>query len=210
MNRLAIIGAGELGQQVLHYSKIDGRYNIIGFFDDFLSVDKEIHNLPVLGRVSDVIRLYKEGLFDLLFIAIGYKHLDYKNSLYNQLKLAIPFATIIASPVYIDSTAVIGNGVIIYPGCIIDRNVVVEDNVLLNLGVLIAHDSRIGQSVFCAPRVTVSGFSEISSCCFLGTGVIVIDDVKIHPSIRIGAGSVVVSNLNLPGTYLGIPSKQIK
>lgn len=210
MKRLAIIGSGELGQQVRHYAELDNNYLVVGFFDDYIEVGVLIAGLPILGKVEEVVRLYKENLFDCIFIAIGYKHLLFKKQLFTRLRGYVPFATIVANPAYIDSTATIGDGVILYPGCILDKNVQIEDNAILNLGVIISHDSRISHSTFCAPRVTVAGFSSIGECCFLGACSTIVDNVKIANNTVIGASALVLSDIDTEsGTHIGVPARAL-
>ena len=208
--RLLIIGAGEFGLQVLHYALIDGRYDVVGFVDDWQKKGSLIKELPILGTTNDIMALYQSGLFDALFIAIGYKHLATKKTIFEKYDGQIPFASIIANPTYIDHTATIGNGVIVYPGCVIDKNVVIGDNVVLNLNVVISHDTSIGHSTFCAPRVSIAGFSKIASCCFLGIGSCVIDNISINDRITVGASGLVITDLIQEGTYIGVPVSLIK
>lgn len=208
--RLLIIGSGEFGLQALHYSQIDGRYVVVGFIDDYREKHILINGIPVLGNIDDIIPLYDAGRFDSMFIAIGYKHLRVKQAIFERFYGKIPFANIIANPIYIDSSAKIGDGVMIYPGCIIDKNVVIGHNVVLNLNALVSHNSFVGNSTFCAPRVTIAGFTQIGSCCFLGAGGCIIDNISIGDDIIIGASSLVISNLEVAGTYVGVPVTFLK
>lgn len=41
-------------------------------------------------------------------------------------------------------------------------------------------------------------------------GVIVSNDISICEDCMIGAGAVVVKNIDIPGTYVGVPAKRIK
>ena len=210
LQRLFIIGSGELGQQALHYAQIDGRYVVVGFIDDYKEKNEVINGVPVRGSVEDIMPLYETGVFDALFIAIGYKHLRAKRAIFEKFWKKVPFATIIAEPAYIDPTAKIGDGVLIYPGCIIDKNVVVDHNAILNLNVVVSHDSFVGNSTFCAPRVTIAGFTKVSSCCFLGVGSCIIDNISICEDVILGAASLVIKDLDSSGTYVGVPATLIK
>ena len=112
MKRLAIIGSGELGQQIRHYAEIENKFQVVGFFDDYADPDSFVEGLPILGNIKEVLQSYNNGLFDVAFVAIGYKHLSFKKQLFTSLHSNIPFATIISNPTYIDPTAQIGDGVI--------------------------------------------------------------------------------------------------
>lgn len=208
--RLAIIGSGEMALQVKHYAEIDGRYLVVGFFADYPNSMKEVEGLPIIGSIADVKEIHARGMFDCIFIAIGYKHLHFKTELYNQLSQDIPFATIIASPTYIDNSSTIGKDVIIYPGCIIDKNAIIENNVVLNLGATICHDSKICNGSFIGARVAISGFCQVGEHCFLGTNSTLIDNVSICDETKLGASTVVIDNIKESGLYVGNPSRKIK
>lgn len=68
MKRLAIIGSGDLGQQIAYHSVNSSHYDVVGFFDDFKFRGTTICGLPIIGRIKDVLNLYDKGLFDLLMI----------------------------------------------------------------------------------------------------------------------------------------------
>lgn len=209
-NRIAIIGAGELGHQIRHYAEVEGKWLPVGWFDDFANCDSIIDGLPVLGKISDIEQLYSEDRFDALIIGIGYKHLQFRSELYARFKGKIPFVSVIASPGYIDSTAEIEEGCMIYPGCIIDKGVVIEPNSLLNLRVVVSHDSHIGGSSFLAPGVLLAGFSEIGRECFIGAGAMVRDSVKVTDRCVVGIGSVVVKDIVESGVYVGNPARKLR
>lgn len=204
-NRLLIAGAGELGQQILHYSKVQGKYEVIGFADDFQKRGETIKDIPVLGNLSDIESLYQKDIFDFLIIGIGYNHLGFKDELYNKFKGKIPFATIIANPSYIDKTSILGEGTIIYPGVIIDKNVEIKPNVVINLGSILSHDCMIGRSTFIAPGTVICGFSSIGTRCMIGANSTVLDNKKIADDIIVGAASSVTKDLIARGIYFGSP-----
>ena len=50
---------------------------------------------------------------------------------------------------------------------------------------------------------------HIGRNCFIGAGAVIKDNVTICDNVTIGAGSVVVSNIDKAGTYIGCPVKKI-
>lgn len=208
--RLAIVGAGDYGKQIHHWAEITGDYEIVGYFDDYTQPNIIIKDKPILGKISTIEELFKLGIFDQLFIAIGYKHSNFKQVLFQQLKNKIPFATIIVSPTYIDPTARIGENVLIGPGCIIGEDCIIEDNTKISQGTSISHNSRIQAGTYISPSVNVAGFSNIGQCCFIGIGSTIIDNIIIGNNITIGASALVVKNLTEEGTYIGVPCKKVK
>ena len=84
--RLAILGGGELGRQVAHYAKLDGRYDVVGFLDDTIQNGTIVAGIRVLGDMNDVLQLYSNNTFDSVFIGVGYDHFDFKSLLYEKIK----------------------------------------------------------------------------------------------------------------------------
>lgn len=218
MKRLLIIGGGELGTQVAHWAMTTQCFQIVGFADDNLPIGKPGNSVSkqellcshhVLGKIDEVPRLYANGLFDEAFIAIGYMYMPLRKKLYLLMKEHnIPLATIISPHVYIDPTAQIGSGVIIYPGSIVDKEAVIEDNTLINLGCIIAHNTTISRHCFLSPNVTVAGFTKIGELCFLGCSSTILDNLRVANGVTVGAGSLIRHDLTEQGTYVG--QKKIK
>ena len=204
--RIAIVGAGELGQQIAYCGKRNG-YNIVAFFDDFMS-ERVVLDIPVIGKVNDIDHL--KSCFDSLVIGIGYLHLDIRKSLFEELSLKNDFATIIDKTAYIDPSATIGKGSVIFPNVVLDKKVIVGDNVFVNISATIAHDSYIGNHSFLSPRVAIAGFTTIGQSSFLGINSTIIDNLNLPDNIRLGAGSVVVNCLEGEGLYCGVPAKKKK
>ena len=68
---LAIIGAGEAGEQIVRSLKKNNNYNILFFLDDDEDkIGKRIHNVPILGRIEDIKNLKKIYKIDSVLIAI--------------------------------------------------------------------------------------------------------------------------------------------
>ncbi|WP_374463646.1 acetyltransferase [Chryseobacterium sp.] len=210
MKRIAIIGSGHLGQQILHHIHTDTEDKVIGFFDDFQEKGNTIKNLPVLGGMNNIMTSFEQNLFDELIIAIGYKHLTFKKQIFKQFKNTIPFYTFIHSTTIVDSSAKIGAGTIVYPNCMIDQHVEIGENILINISCSIAHDSVIGNHSFLSPSVSIAGFVTISELCILGINSTIIDNISISENVQLGGGTVVIKNLDTSGLYVGNPARFIR
>lgn len=207
MKRLAILGAGDLGQQIAHHALLDKHYIPIGFFDDNVQVGILKFEIPVIGQFSEALEQYQNGLFDCIIIAVGYSAFDVREKLYDRYFGVIPFANIVHSSCYIDESCKMGSGIFIYPGCVLDCNTVIEDNVILNIGCLVAHDSTIQRHSILAPGVNIAGFVNIGRKVHVGIGVTIIDNISISANVKIGGGAVVVDSINQRGVYYGVPAK---
>lgn len=205
MQRLAILGSSDLGQQIAYHALNDGHYQPVGFFDDYQPVGTLRHGLPVLGGMDDVERLFAGHQFDCLMVGIGYKHLGFRRQVFERFKGMIPFGTIVHRSSYLDAGSTVAQGSIVYPGCTIDFNSHIGENCLLNVGCVVAHDSRIGPNSFLSPGVCVAGFVEVEGEAILGIGSVVIDNVRIARGVRTAGGTVVTADLDKPGLYAGVP-----
>jgi sugar O-acyltransferase (sialic acid O-acetyltransferase NeuD family) len=210
MKRIAIIGSGHLGQQIAYHIHQDSGDKVVAFFDEFLPVNTLIGQIPIIGGNNDVITKYQQNEFDAVLIAIGYNHLSVKKELFQKLAGKVPFHTFIHSSSYTDSSASIGQGSVIYPGCVIDQHVRIEENVLVNISCSVAHDSVIGSHSFISPSVAIAGFVNIKEQCIIGINSTIINNITIAAKTQIGGAGLVIKNIDEPGLYVGNPVKFIR
>ncbi len=206
---LGIIGAGDLGKQIAYYATEDNHYTEVIFFDDFTAETKK-YGFRVIGGNDKVLGAFEQGLFDELIIAIGYKHLNIKKQLFNKYLGKVPFGKIIHSSSWVDNSAKIGDGVVIYPKNSIDANVVISANSILNIACTIAHDTTIGRHCFLSPRVAVAGFVNVEEQTIIGINSTIIDNIIITQQTQIGGGTVVIKNIEKAGLYVGNPHRFIR
>ena len=206
---LGIIGAGHLGLQIANLAISDGHYNKIVFFDDVVK-ENQVEDFQILGSSDVVLDHFNKNSFDELLIGIGYNHLNIRQALFERFSGKVPFATIIHSSNYVDPTATIAEGVIVYPCCCIDANAIIASNSVINLSCTISHDSIIGAHSFLAPRVAVAGFVTTAERCFFGINTTISDSVSIVAETQTGAGSVVIKDILVSGVYVGNPIKKIR
>lgn len=214
--RVAIIGSGDLAEQIAYHAEQDAGMEVVGFFDDFLEtgtqIEKPTKDYNLLGNTTteNILQLYQQHKFDALLIGIGYKHFSFRQAVFDRLVDKVPFTKLVHSSCYVDKSCQLGEGSILFPACVLDYNVLLGDNVLLNTGCTIAHDTRIGSHSFLSPRVALAGFVSIGQSCNVGINTTVIDNIQIHDNIQTGGGAVVTQNLTHSGLYVGIPARFIR
>lgn len=205
--RLGIIGAGDLGVQLAHLARRTGQYEPVAFYDDTRTPGTRVAGVLVAGGLDAIEAAGQPLPFDALIIAIGYRHLAFRQQLFERLRGRFRFATLVDPSAIVDPTCVVGEGAVVYPGCVLDMNAAVGANALLNVACVVAHDSSIGEGSFLSPAVKLAGFVRIAPSVSLGIGTTVIDNVRIATGVRTGAGAVVIDNLDEPGLYVGIPAR---
>ncbi len=209
MKTLGIIGSGDLGQQIAHFAIHDKHYDQVIFIDDFAK-ENYINGFEIIGTTNNIKKLFNENKFDELIIGIGYKHLHVRKKLFDEFYGTIPFGKIIHSTTWVDKTAKINDGCVIYPCCVIDANVTIGFNSIINISSVIAHDSKIDKHCFLSPRVAIAGFTKINECCIIGINSTIIDNISIQSNTQIGGGSVVIKNIEKGGLYVGNPVRFIR
>lgn len=210
MNRiLAIIGAGDLGQQIAHYAIHDHHYDEVVFFDDF-TTSTEIMGHKVVGKTNEVEAFYNSNGFTELLIGIGYKHLAIRKAIFQQFESNIPFGKIVHSTCWIDETATIKPGCVLYPNCSVDAFATIDSNSILNINCSISHHSHVGAHCFLSPRVAMAGFVKIEELVIIGINATIIDNVKVCQNTQIGGGTVVINDILNHGLYVGNPAKFVR
>lgn len=215
MNDIYIIGAGGFGREVAwlieRINEIDRKWNVQGYIDD----DKEKWNkkegdLPVLGGCEYLIEKSMSTRKKCYAVcAVGSSRI--RKTIIEKLKNSnVFFATLIDPSVIVSRDVKLGEGTIICAGTIITVNVSIGNHVIINLDSTLGHDDFVADYVTIFPSVNVSGMVSLGECVELGTGVQVIQGKKIVENVIVGAGSVVIRDIDYAGTYVGIPTKKIK
>jgi sugar O-acyltransferase (sialic acid O-acetyltransferase NeuD family) len=102
------------------------------------------------------------------------------------------------------------------PGCYIQESVVVQaeveigTNVSIHIGSMIGHETKIGDHVFVAHAVSVSGCCEIGEGALIGTNATILPRLKIGKWSTVGAGAVVTKDVPDYATVIGNPAREMK
>jgi sugar O-acyltransferase (sialic acid O-acetyltransferase NeuD family) len=198
-----IIGAGGHAKVIADIIYKSGD-NLIGFLDDNLAnKGKEIYlGKKVLGTTKD-IENYNKNYF---VIGIGNNSIRKKINNENNLKLytAIHPSAIIAQDVKIGTGSVIMAGVVINPGTVIGKNCIINTCSSLD------HDNLLEDYVHISPGAHLAGTVSVKEGTWICTGATIINNITIAKNNIIGAGSVVIKDINEEnGTYVGVPVKML-
>lgn len=210
MKDLYIIGAGGFGREVAwlveRINEVNPTWNLKGFIDDNESLwgNKE-DDYPILGGCE-----YLKTLGEVYAVcAVGFAKV--RKTVIEKLNGSpVKFASIIDPSVLMSKRVEVGEGTIICAGTIITVDIRIGNHVIINLDCTIGHDVDIEDFVTIYPSVNVSGNVLIGQCTELGTGTQIIQGKRITANSIVGAGAVVVKNIDEPGTYVGSPVKKIK
>lgn len=209
MNDLIIFGASGFGREVAwlveRINTEESTWNLLGFMDDAEELQGTLINgYKVLGKTDDV-KHYPDAYF---VCAVGASKV--REKIINRMKQVNPnikFGTLIDPTVEMSKLVTIGEGTIMCAHTIITVNIEIGNHVIINLDCTIGHDAVIKDFVTLYPSVNVSGISTIGRGVELGTGMQIIQGKHIEDYSILGAGAVVVKDINEAGVYVGVPAK---
>ena len=210
MKDLVIVGTGGVGKEtaliVEDINEISQEWNLLGFIDDNKElIGKEINGYKVLGDRKFLNNFDKEVY---LVIAIAdhcikeelVKYLTNKN---------IQYATLIHPSVKINRTISIGKGCIIYQNVIMTVNINIGNHVIISPKCGIGHDSLIEDYVTVLWNVNISGSERIRQGVTLGSGCTIIQGLEIGRGSFVGAGAVVIRDIDESKTAVGVPTRYV-
>lgn len=203
-DKLLIIGASGHGKVVADIAMKMKKWQVIKFLDDDESL-KTSMGLDVIGKSIDAFNYIQDYN---IFIGIGNN--DIRKMIQEELE------TIGASiPVIIHPDTIIGENVELAPGTVVMPGVVINcctsigKGCIINTGATIDHDNIIEDYVHVSPGANLAGTVHIGEGTWIGIGSIVSNNIRIVGNCKVGAGAVVVKDIDEVGTYVGVPAKKI-
>ena len=210
MNKnVIIIGAGGHAKVIadIIYKSKD---NVLGFLDDNVPLDTVIikeKNIKVIGKIEECIKFANENPNIEYIVGIGnnetrkkiaikYEKLNYYTAIHPSSQIALDVE--------------IGKGTTIMANACINTSAKVGEHCIINTGAIVEHDNIIEDYVHISPNATLCGTVKIGELTHIGAGATIKNNTNICSNCIIGAGVVVIKDINKKGTYVGVPVKKIK
>lgn len=209
MKDVVIIGAGGFAREVAwlieEINKKNEQWNILGFIDDNIeNIGKSLNGYKIIGN-TDYLNEMNENIYAVIAIGNG----KIRKKVVEKLKKR-KFGILIHPNVSISDSISIGEGSIICSGNILTVNINIGKHVIINLDCTIGHDAVIGKFSTFLPGTNLSGETIVEECSTLGTGSTVIQGIKIGKNVMVGAGAVVIRDIDDDSTAVGNPARIIK
>lgn len=205
---MLIIGAKGFAKEVLEVCHQNNELQNLVFYDDVNSDMRDLlyNQFPVLKNI-DQAKDYFENTDNRFTIGIGNPQL--RKMLYEKFSSIGGKLTSTLSPrAAVGSYGVrIGDGVNILDGAKISNDVNIGIGSMIYYDSILTHDCSIGNFVEVSPNVKVLGRATVDDFSSLGSGSIILPDIKIGKNVIIGAGSVVTKDIPDNCTAVGIPAK---
>lgn len=205
--RLLIIGAGGAGREVADFvrdmSEVRaGGWAVAGFLDQ--NNDEVSRNLPfpVLGDS----RTWKISEGEIFVCAIGNPEARERTTADLESRGA-EFVNVIHPTSRVSQTAIVGKGVVIYPGGIVSTDTRLGNHVMINMNSVIGHDAEVGDYSVLSSFCDVTGNVTLGKRVFLGSHASLAPGVRVGDDAMVGMGSVVVNNIRQGKRVFGNPAR---
>ncbi len=205
---IVIIGGGAHAYSVgdlLSQDKEQGR--ILGYVDQkstglafpYLGTDKELLDNPKIVKTEIVLAMgiginvkLRSRLFDV-----------FKNE-------GFAFLTPIHATAFVNPTARLGEGTVVFPGAMIGPGVITGVNVVIHTQAVVEHRTQIGNHGYVSPGVMICGECRLGERNFLGARSTLVENIILADDVTVGAGAVVLKSWEESGvTLVGIPAQKI-
>lgn len=206
---IIILGAGGHGRVVLDILQQAREHVVKGFLDSNPQLwGRRVDGIPVLGGTDLLPDLAGQGIEGAV-VAIG------DNGVRRQFAdlvdaSGLELANAIHPSANLARTVTVGCNVVIAAGALVCAHCQIGDSVILNTGCIIDHESMVGTAAHVCPGVKVAGHVTIESGAFAGIGATIIQNLRIGYDSVVGAGSVVIEDVEPMTTVVGMPARMIK
>ncbi|MEA1785804.1 acetyltransferase [Arenibacter sp. GZD96] len=211
MKNIVIIGASGHGSVVLDCIEKEGLFKVIGYIDSYKKKGKKHNGLDILGSEYEIPYLIEKHNVYGGIIAIGNNWI--RQELVAKIAKLAPnfqYITVVHPSATIGKGAHIGRGSVIMPGVIVNCNSWVGDFCIINTNASLGHDSRMNNFSSLAPRVCTGGNFVLGKFSAICLGANIIENITVGEQTVIGAGSLVVTDIQPYVVAYGVPVKVIR
>ena len=204
--KVVIIGAGGHAKVIADIIEKSGD-EIVGFLDDNKEIGTTIiKEYKVIGDLNNrfAMAVTKKNLEFIIAIGDNKKREEISHS--PNLK----FYTAIHPSAQMGLDVEIQEGTVIMANACINSSAKIGKHCIINTGAIIEHDNIIEDFVHISPNVALGGTVKIGKSTHVGIGSTIKNNITICENCKIGAGAVVVKDIEKEGTYIGVPAKGIK
>lgn len=204
VKQLVIIGAGGFAKSAV--DSMDHRaYRICGFIDE--RPDKLEHiGYPVLAHSLDELENVDSYCY---FVAIG-NSVKRKYWFGELERRGLRIESIVDPSAIVSPLASLGRGCFVGKLAVINNNAIVEDDCVVNTMALVEHGCHLRKHVNMSTRAVINGDVQVGEGAFLGSCSVTIGQLSIGAWSTVGAGAVVIRDVEPNVTVAGVPAKPIE
>lgn len=211
MSKVIIVGEGKIADEIYHYLKNDSDHEITAFTADekYISNAKKF-NLPVVP-FEKVENIYLPDEYKVI-VAIGYQGLNsLRTEKYHEAKKkGYSFISYVSSRAANVGNVEIGENCVILENNTINTTAKIGNNVILWCGNHIGHHSVIEDNCFLAGQVVISGVSTVSPNCFIGVNATIGHQIIIGERNIIGARTLITKNTEPNSVFISQDTQKFR
>jgi sugar O-acyltransferase (sialic acid O-acetyltransferase NeuD family) len=204
--KILIVGASGHAKVIVDIVELEGRYAIAGILDKSAPVGGKFCGYEIVGRDDEGEKFAGECAGAI--IAIGDNFV--RSLVAQKVGAFLPFVTAIHPSATIARDAKIGPGTVVMAGVKVNPGCTIGMHCILNTGSSLDHDSTLGDFASLAPGVVTGGNCSIGAYSAVSIGAILKHGVAIGQDSVIGAGALVLSNIDANVVAYGSPARTLR
>lgn len=202
MKDVVIIGTGGHAKVIADIVLCAGD-NLVGFLTSDRDKDAFVGK-PILGGDVDYVK-YEDSYF---VIAIGNPNVRERIS--NFMTGVKWYTAIHPSSTISTMSTCIGEGTVVMANAVINPYSQIGNHCIINTNATVEHDNVIEDFAHISVGTKLAGTVRIGKRTWVGVGATISNGINVCEDCMIGAGAVVVKNIEESGTYVGVPARKIK
>ena len=209
-NKKLIIWGGTGNFKVLT-EFLDKEYDILGFFDRNIEIQKSYNKKPYLGNLENFKKWVVKNQKAYFICSMGHGLGKERLSLIEMIKqkgLTPIYA--IHPTAFVAENVKIGEGSMIFAQSAVCVDSIIGKGCIINTSASVDHECTLDDGVSIGPGAHLAGLVKIGKYAEIYTGATILPRVKIGEGAVVGAGAVVIKDIEPYTTVVGNPAKPIK
>lgn len=211
MKNIILVGCAGHAKVVIDIIEKEGKYKIVGLFDNPEKIGTEVYGYKVFDSESNLNKYVSQLRIEGGIVAIGNNWI--RKKVVDRILNILPdfeFVTTIHPSVNIGKNVKIGKGCVLIPGVSVNSDAIIKNHCVLNTNSSLGHEAKMEDFSSLSSNATVGGGAEIGECSAIALSATILHGRKVGDHSIIGAGAVVVENIPSKVVAFGTPCKIIK
>jgi sugar O-acyltransferase (sialic acid O-acetyltransferase NeuD family) len=203
---LLIIGGGGHGKVVADLARALG-HPVAGFIDaDEGRIGQTVLGAPVLGTMNRLEHIARAQNVTTAAVAIGDNRVRLEHAV-EVRRAGLTLATLVHPSATVAESATLGEGTVVCAGGRVCVEARIGRACIVNTNAVVDHECVLGEAVHICPAAALAGRVEVGDGTFVGIGASVIQCLRLGAWATVGAGAVVVRDVEANTTVVGCPAR---
>jgi sugar O-acyltransferase (sialic acid O-acetyltransferase NeuD family) len=199
-----ILGAGGHAKVVIETIREAGQFEIGGILDDNTSRHgTTVRGIPIVDSMTPEA-VARHGIKHAV-IAIGDNRT--RERLAERFAGLVSWQTVVHPRAIVDAASTLGDGTVVCAGAVVQPDTTIGRHVILNTASSVDHDCVVGEFAHIAPGCHIAGGVKIGDGVLVGIGSSIIPGCSVNEWSIVGAGAVVVGDLQAKCVATGVPAR---